>query len=93
MFENKSGILWVGGLGFFAMFTGIISAAMVSRLKSRMEVREMALEDVNEHVIICGWSRVALRVLEELHADSRLRSKPIVLVNEQGSNGWNMFIQ
>lgn len=72
----------LGGLCFFAIFTGIISAAMVNRLSRRMEVREMALEDVKEHVIICGWSRVALRVMEELCADSRLRSKAIVLVNE-----------
>lgn len=75
-------LVMLGGLGFFAMFTGIISAAMVSRLSRRMEVKEMALEDANEHIIICGWSRVALRVLEEMHADPRLRTKPIVLVNE-----------
>jgi voltage-gated potassium channel len=70
------------GLGFFAIFTGIISAAMVSRLSSRMEVKEMALEDLNNHIIICGWNRVAIRVLEELQADAKLRSTPIVLVAE-----------
>jgi voltage-gated potassium channel len=70
------------GLGFFAMFTGIISAAMVSRLSRRMEVKEMALEDVVDHVLICGWNRLAIRVLEELNSDRQLRSKPIVLVNE-----------
>ena len=70
------------GLGFFAIFTGIISAAMVSRLSSRMEVKEMALEDLYNHIIICGWNRVAIRVLEELQADVKLRSTPIVLVAE-----------
>ncbi len=75
-------LVMLGGLGFFAMFTGIISAAMVNRLSRRMEVREMALEDVTEHVIMCGWNRVASRVLEELQADPQLADKPVVLVAE-----------
>ena len=75
-------LVMLGGLGFFAMFTGIISASMVTRLSRRMEVREMALEDLKDHVIMCGWSRVGLRVIEEIMLDEHLCAKPIVLVAE-----------
>jgi len=75
-------VVMLGGLGFFATFTGIISAAMVNRLSQRMEVREMGLEDVHGHIVICGWNSVAPRVLEEFRADKRLRKKTIVLIAE-----------
>ena len=75
-------VVMLGGLGFFATFTGIISAAMVTRLSQRMEVREMGLEDVSGHIVMCGWNSIAPRVLEEFQADRRLRKKTIVLVVE-----------
>ncbi|MBN2498557.1 MAG: ion transporter [Deltaproteobacteria bacterium] len=75
-------VVMLGGLGFFATFTGIISAAMVTRLSKRMEVREMVLDEVNGHVVICGWNRVAPRVIEELLEDPKLRKKHFVLIAE-----------
>ncbi len=72
----------LGGLGFFAMFTGIISAAMVNRLSRRMEVRDVELDDLSGHIVICGWSRVGIRVLEEIEADKQLYNRSVVLVAE-----------
>jgi voltage-gated potassium channel len=75
-------LVMLGGMCFFAMFTGIVSAAMVNRMKSGLEVKVMALEDVKDHVVLCGWNRGALQVLEEFQADPRWRHRPIVLVAE-----------
>ncbi|HOX47276.1 MAG TPA: ion transporter [Myxococcota bacterium] len=75
-------LIMLGGLCFFAMFTGIVSAAMMSRMKSGMEVKVMALDDVKDHVVMCGWNHEAIQVLEEFQADPHWRDKPVVVVAE-----------
>ncbi len=75
-------LVMLGGLCFFAMFTGIVSAAMVNRMKSGMEVKVMALEDVKDHVVVCGWNHEAIQVLEEFQADGHWRDRPMVVVAE-----------
>jgi voltage-gated potassium channel len=76
-------VLMLGGMGFFAMFTGIVSAAMVQRLGRNLEVREMALEDLKDHVVICGWARMGQSVLEEFHHDPVFSKKAVVVVAER----------
>ncbi|MBW1809110.1 MAG: NAD-binding protein [Deltaproteobacteria bacterium] len=76
-------LVMLGGLGFFATFTGIVSAAMVNRLSRKLEVKEMMLEDVRNHVVICGWNRMGNKILEEIQADPELSRKSVVVVAEQ----------
>lgn len=75
-------VVMLGGLGFFATFTGIVSAAMVNRLSSRMEVKEMTLADLQDHVVVCGWNRMGAKILDELAADPTLANRAVVLVTE-----------
>ncbi len=70
------------GLGFFAAFTGIVSAAMVTRLRGRMEEREMLLDEVTDHLVVCGWNRMGYQLLEQLEADTELRRRCVVLITE-----------
>ncbi len=75
-------LVMLGGLGFFATFTGIVSAAMVNRLRNKLEVRDMTLADIQNHVVLCGWNRMGIKMLEELQVDPSLAKKPVVLVAE-----------
>lgn len=75
-------IVMLSGLTMFAMFTGIVSAAMVQRLKLRMEDKFMDLEDLEHHIIICGWNRKARSIIEELQVDENEKHRHIVLIAE-----------
>jgi voltage-gated potassium channel len=72
----------VGGLTMFAVFTGVVSAVMVQRLKVGMEVKELGLDELRDHIVICGWNRSVPLMIEELQLDSETRHLPIVVVAE-----------
>lgn len=60
-------VVMFGGLTTFAIFTGIITALMVNRLKRRMEIDDMDRFHLNDHMIICGWNRLVPLIIEELN--------------------------
>jgi voltage-gated potassium channel len=72
----------LGGMTMFAVFTGVVSAVMVQRLKSGMEVKDLGLDDLREHIVICGWSRSVPMIIEELQLDPATRNRPIAVVAE-----------
>lgn len=71
-----------GGLTMFAVFTGVVSAVMMQRLKTVMEVRVLELDELQEHIVVCGWNRSGHLLVEELQADVMLRQLPLVVVAE-----------
>jgi voltage-gated potassium channel len=75
-------MLMLGGLTLFAVMTGLVSAVMVQRLRSVMDFRTMALDELRNHIVVCGWNRNGLHVVEELLLDPSLRGYPIVVVAE-----------
>ncbi len=72
----------IGGFTLFAMFTGVISAVMVTRLRNQWEARDMELHELRDHTIICGWNRSAVTIIQEIQRDAKTRSMPVVLVAE-----------
>lgn len=72
----------VGGLATVAVFTGVMSAVMVHRLKAGLEVVDMELDELREHVVICGWNRAAHLILEELQADGAGHARAVVVLAE-----------
>lgn len=72
----------LGGFTLFAVFTGIVSAVMVSRLKNRLEAKEMELSELNNHFLICGWNRSAVVIIKELQAMDDTKSMPVVIISE-----------
>lgn len=72
----------VGGISMFAVFTGVVSAFMVQRLKLGMEARDMDLDELSGHVVICGWNRSGAHVVEGLLNDPKHRRFAIVAVAE-----------
>ncbi len=74
-------LLMIAGLTLFAMFTGVVSAFMVNRLRS-MNMRNMEIDELGDHLIICGWNRSTLTLLNEFGKDKELVERGIVLVAE-----------
>jgi len=72
----------LGGLTMFAVFTGVVSAVMVRRLKVGMEDKELDVVDLSGHIVICGWNRAAPLVIKELQAAPDLKHLFIVVVSE-----------
>ena len=75
-------IVMLGGLTLFAVFTGIVSAVMVQKLRGGIEVKEMELDELKNHIIICGWDRSASMIIEEFQSDKEYCRRPIVLIAE-----------
>ncbi len=74
-------MMMVAGLTLFAMFTGIVSAVMVNRLRS-LNMRNLEIDELHEHIIICGWNRSTLKLLDEFGKDRDTVERGIVLVAE-----------
>lgn len=62
--------LMLGGLTVFAIFTGTVSAIMVDSLRS-IRLRSMEIEELHNHVVICGWNRAGQLLIDELLHESR----------------------
>jgi len=71
--------IMLGGLTVFAMFTGVVVAVMQDRLRMGLEVRDVELEQLRDHILICGWNRAGKLIVEELQAD---KPSGIVVVAE-----------
>ncbi|MGF1508815.1 MAG: ion transporter [Myxococcota bacterium] len=74
--------LMLGGSALFAVFTGIVSATMVDRLRVMDQVGELDLDELEDHVVICGWNAGALTLIDELTSDPAFKKRALVLVNE-----------
>jgi len=72
-----------GGVTVFALLTGVVSAFMVQRLRLSMEGKPMDLEELRNHIIICGWNRAGRLIVEEFQSDPTQREMPIVIIAER----------
>src|SRR5690606_30940521 len=69
------------GLTVFAMLTGVVSAVMIHRL-GNVTARTMDIDELNGHIVICGWNRAGFFILQELQEDAVMSGKAIVLIAE-----------
>ncbi len=70
-----------GGLTTFAIFTGVVSALMVNRLRRRMEIDDMDRFQLTDHLVICGWNSLVPLVVEELQVSGQ-HAPAVVIVAE-----------
>lgn len=68
------------GLTIFAMFTGTVSAFMIERFKA--EGMTVATEDLEDHVVICGWNSKTEVIIREYRASEALRRVQIAVISE-----------
>ncbi len=75
-------LLMLGGMVLFAIFTGLVSATMIERLQNLSRVGEMDIDELEGHIVICGWNAGVKPLLGELAVDEALRGVPVVCLNE-----------
>jgi voltage-gated potassium channel len=68
------------GMGTFAMFTGTVSAYMVSRLQTRGDLVDK--DELKDHLIICGWNKKAEIIANEWMAQHGEGAPPIAVIAE-----------
>lgn len=71
--------LMVIGLTLFAVITGTVSAVMIDMLKT-IRISRMEPDDLNNHVIVCGWNPAGAVILAELLRDRD--RKQYVIISE-----------
>lgn len=71
-----------GGLTTFAVFTGVVSALMVGRLRRRTEIDDMDRFQLTDHIVLCGWNHRAPLILEELGFARAVEVPAVVVVAE-----------
>ncbi len=67
----------------FAMMTGTVSAVMIEKLKERAMQRQLNPEDLNQHIVICGFSAKVVIIVREFLEDERYLDRDIVVVSSQ----------
>lgn len=76
----------VAGLVVFAILVGTISASMSTYFRTKMEEKDLGIEDLREHILICGWDRMGSLILSELETVSELWLRGVVVVSQTDSN-------
>ncbi len=69
-----------GGLTTFALFTGIVTALMVNRLKRRLEIDDMDRYQLIDHLVILGWNRLVPLIIEEVTQAPGQEDAPVVVL-------------
>jgi voltage-gated potassium channel len=73
--------LMLGGLTVFGMFVGAVSATMSTALSQRLEEADMDLDELTNHIVVCGWNPAGMTMVQELFTQ-RDGQRPIVIVTE-----------
>ena len=70
-------------LSLFAIFTGTVSAVMIEKLKEGAVLSQMFLEDLEDHVLICGWNSGLETTLMELQKQPEFAEKEFVVIADR----------
>jgi len=74
-------VLFVFGMGIFAMLTGTVSAFMLERLKEDDMKIVQDGEQLKNHIVVCGHSAKTAILLQELLAEPENQKRDIILVS------------
>lgn len=83
--------LMLGGLTVFGIAIGTVSATMAVALSRRMEANEMELDELRDHILICGWNRSGPTVLREIYGREHRRDQAVVIITEQPEPPGDLF--
>ncbi|RCK78043.1 MAG: hypothetical protein OZSIB_1819 [Candidatus Ozemobacter sibiricus] len=75
-------VLTLFGMGVFAMLTGTVSAVMMEKMKESAMHRNINPEDLQGHIIICGFSAKAATLVTEFQLEPHFADADILLVSE-----------
>jgi voltage-gated potassium channel len=77
--------MMLSGLTVFAVFTGTVSAVMIDTLR-KVRLHGMELEDLHDHVVICGWNQAGPLIVRELMNDGNYEHFVIISENEDAES-------
>lgn len=76
-------MLIFSGVAFFSILTGSVSAVVTERIKRGGNFLEgLLLNELTDHVLICGWNSGVVVTLKELQASPKFKHKDFVIVSE-----------
>ncbi len=78
-------IILIFEMGVFAMVTGTISAIMVEKLKESTMHKPANPDELNKHILICGFSAKAAILANEFLLDPAFKNAEILLVSEKAN--------
>jgi voltage-gated potassium channel len=70
------------GMSLFAFLTGTISAIMIERLREGALLGKFNFEDMEDHIIICGWSDRVPKILSSMQRCSDFRDKAFIIISD-----------
>lgn len=71
-------LVMVSGIGFLGILTASIASIFVEN--KLLEAKGMKRADATDHIIICGWNFRGNKIIEELRADPKAKTVPIVII-------------
>ncbi len=74
--------LMIGGLTVFGLFVATITGNMVSRLSGGLGLHEIGIDELREHIVVCGWNGSGPTVVRELFGPSNPDDRAVVVVTE-----------
>lgn len=84
--KTVSLLIALSGLVIFAVFVGTVSASMSTYFRTQMETKDMRVEDLRDHMIICGWDRMGPIILRELESSPDIWRRGVVVIAETDEN-------
>jgi voltage-gated potassium channel len=75
-------VMMLSGLTVFAIFTGTISAIMIDTLK-KVRLHGMEIDDLHDHVVICGWNQAGPLIIDELLHDPNYQHFVVVTESDR----------
>ncbi|MBX3273743.1 MAG: ion transporter [Sandaracinaceae bacterium] len=74
--------LMLGGMTLFAFFTGTVSAVMIDSLR-KLRYRRMELEELEGHVVVCGWNNAGKEFIAELLLHSSHKRQVVIITESE----------
>jgi voltage-gated potassium channel len=71
------------GLTFFALLTGTVSAVMIEKLKEGTVLSRFMLEDLENHILICGYNAGVETIVTEFQNHPQFKKRDIVIITER----------
>ena len=78
-------ILLIFEMGVFAMLTGTFSAIMMDKLKETTMHKHINPEDLNKHIIICGFGQKTIVLINEFLLDPSFCDTEILIISDKAN--------
>jgi voltage-gated potassium channel len=76
-------LVQLSGLTFFALLTGTVSAVMIEKMREGSVFQQIMLEDLESHILICGFNAGVETVINELQNHADFADREIVVITER----------